>query len=67
MVRTDLAAEVYVGVDVSKGHLDVFVRPAAERFSVSNDAAGVDTLLARFEQEASRPTLVVLEATDWGL
>lgn len=63
--RTDPTAKVYVGVDVSKGRLDVFVRPTAERFSVPNDAAGVDALLARLleEQEAPRPALVVLEAT----
>ncbi len=60
----DPTAEIYVGVDVSKGRLDVFVRPTAERFSVPNDAAGVDALLARLlEQEQARPALVVLEAT----
>ncbi len=63
--RTDPTAEIYVGVDVSKGRLDVFVRPTAERFSVPNDATGVDALLARLleEQEEARPALVVLEAT----
>jgi transposase len=63
--RTDPTAEIYVGVDVSKGRLDVFVRPTAERFSVPNDTAGVDALLARLEQEQeeARPALVVLEAT----
>jgi transposase len=48
-------------VDVSKGRLEVFVAPTAERFGVPNDDAGVDELLARLEE--SSPALVVLEAT----
>jgi transposase len=54
-------AKVYAGVDVSKGRLEVFVYPTAERFSVPNDNSGVDELLARLEE--SSPVLVVLEAT----
>ena len=53
--------EVYAGVDVSKGRLEVFVAPTAERFGVPNDDTGVDELLARLEE--SSPALVVLEAT----
>jgi len=48
-------------VDVSKGRLEVFVHPTAKRFSVPNDDAGADELLARLEE--STPALVVLEAT----
>jgi transposase len=48
-------------VDVSKGRLEVFVHPTAERFGVSNDETGVDELLVRLEELS--PTLVVLEAT----
>src|SRR5215208_2352249 len=53
--------KVYAGVDVSKGHLEVFVAPTGERFSIPNDDVGVDELLARLEE--STPALVVLEAT----
>ena len=53
--------KVYVGVDVSKGHLEVFVAPTGERFSVTNDDSGIDELLARLDKPS--PALVVLEAT----
>ena len=53
--------KVYAGVDVSKGRLEVFVHPTAERFGVPNNDAGADELLARLEE--SSPALVVLEAT----
>jgi transposase len=60
-VSSATTTKVYAGVDVSKGHLEVFVLPTAERFGVPNDEAGVAELLARLEP--SSPTLVVLEAT----
>ena len=59
---TTTATKVYAGVDVSKGHLEVFVLPTGERFSVPNDDSGVEELLARLD-EPSSPALVVLEAT----
>jgi transposase len=54
-------------VDVSKGRLEVCVRRGREAregehaFSVSNDPAGIETLLARLLEEL--PALVILEAT----
>jgi transposase len=59
--------EVYAGVDVSKERLEVCVRRGREAkedehtFGVSNDPAGMETLLARLLEE--RPALVILEAT----
>jgi transposase len=59
--------EAYAGVDVSKERLEVCVRRGREAgegedtFSVSNDPAGTQTLLARLLEE--RPVLVILEAT----
>jgi transposase len=50
-------------VDVSKGHLEVFVHPTAERFGVPNDDSGVEELLARLKASSSPAALVVLEAT----
>jgi transposase len=50
-----------VGVDVSKGRLDVFVRPIGEHFAVPNDGAGIEEILVRLEE--ARPVLVVLEAS----
>ena len=51
----------YVGVDVSKRTLDVFVRPDDEALVFSNDEAGVAELVARVRVLA--PERVVFEAT----
>jgi transposase len=42
-------AVVWIGIDVSKDRLDVFVRPHKLRFSVVNDDRGHDELIARLE------------------
>jgi transposase len=52
---------MFVGIDVSKEHLDVALRPAAEAWQVANDAAGIADVCARLTQSA--PALIVLEAT----
>jgi transposase len=51
----------FVGIDVSKAHLDVYVRPSGESFRVSRDDAGFAALIARVRPLT--PTVVVLEAT----
>jgi transposase len=51
----------FVGIDVSKAHLDVAIRPAAAAFRVANDPAGLAELVARLGPTA--PALAVLEAT----
>jgi transposase len=53
--------DIFVGIDVSKARLDVFVRPSGEVWSVGNDEAGFAELIARFNR--LNPALVVLEAT----
>ena len=53
-------SDLWVGVDVSKGRLDVAMRPTDTDLSVSNDEAGVSELVARFQGAV---TLVVVEAT----
>ena len=52
---------VFVGLDVAKATLDVALRPSGERWSVSNDEAGVAALVDRLRPLP--PTLVVCEAT----
>lgn len=52
---------MFVGIDVAKAELVVSVLPGAERFTVENDEAGVRALVQRIA--ASRPQLIVLEAT----
>jgi transposase len=39
----------FVGIDVSKDKLDVYIRPGGETFVVSRDAAGLDELIKRLK------------------
>jgi transposase len=52
---------MFVGIDVSKKHLDVSCRPGGETYRVANDETGVAELTRRFALKP--PTLVVMEAT----
>jgi transposase len=54
-------AVLFVGIDVSKQHLDVAVRPSGETWTVPHDEAGLSALVTRLR--ALAPTLIVLEAT----
>ena len=51
----------YVGIDVSKERMDVAVRPTDERWSISNDEAGIRQLVSRLK--TLEPAIVVLEAS----
>jgi transposase len=51
----------FVGIDVSKAHLDVATRPDGATWRVANDPAGIASLVGRLAPLA--PALVVLEAT----
>lgn len=51
----------YVGIDVSKGTLDLAVRPTGGRQQHANDAAGIAQLIKHLRKV--RPALVVCEAT----
>jgi transposase len=50
-----------VGIDVSKGLLDVAVLPEGESWSATNDEEGISQIVKRLK--SLRPRLVVLEAT----
>lgn len=52
---------IYVGIDVSKAHLDIAVRPSGAHWQVENQAAGIAQLVERLQE--LQPTLIVLEAT----
>jgi transposase len=54
-------APTFVGIDVSKAHLDVAIRPGGPPERAPNDPAGIAALVVRLEPLA--PTLVVVEAT----
>jgi transposase len=51
----------FVGIDVSKGQLDIACRPEHTRWNVTNDSTGIGELLSQLRQ--LQPTLIVLEAT----
>src|SRR5512147_2919293 len=52
---------LFVGIDVSKAHLDIARRPGHQVDRHTNDPAGIAALVARLQPLA--PSLVVLEAT----
>jgi transposase len=51
----------FIGVDVSKDHLDVSIRPMVQRMRFTNDDEGIDMLIKSFQPLS--PTLIVMEAT----
>src|SRR5712691_3558465 len=54
-------SQLFVGIDVAKAQRDIAVRPTGERWTVTNDEAGIAALVAQLQAVA--PTLMVLEAT----
>ena len=56
-----MTSVLLVGVDVAKERLDVAVRPSGETWSVSNDEAGVVSLVGRLRP--LQPALIGCEAT----
>jgi len=52
---------IVVGIDVSKGRLDVAIRPTGELFAVSRDTDGLSALVARLQPLGA--SLIALEAT----
>jgi transposase len=53
----------HVGIDLSKGRLEVCLMPEGEAFALANDQEeGIDSLIEHLQEEA-RPELVVLEAS----
>jgi transposase len=51
----------FIGIDVSKAHLDCVCRPRNEALHVTNDSEGIEELVNHVQRLA--PTLIVLEAT----
>lgn len=55
------AVPMFVGIDISKTHLDVALRPSGATKSVPNDSSGIMTLMEWLG--TVNPVLIVLEAT----
>lgn len=60
-VDDTMNAELFIGIDVSKDHLDIAVRPTAQRWTCNNNDAGVEELATKLTDLA--PTLIVMEST----
>lgn len=60
-VHADAMATVYVGIDVCKARLDVYLHPIGERFAIANDAGGWRCLRRRLG--GLTVALAVMEAT----
>ena len=56
-----MKTQVFVGIDVSKQHLDVAVRPQGRHFVTPNNDRGIKQLVKRLA--ALKPQLIVLEAS----
>ena len=53
--------EIFVGIDVSKQHLDVSVRSTGDEFKVNNNEEGITEIVERMKRIS--PYLIVMEAT----
>jgi len=54
-------SKIFVGIDVSKNHLDICIAPAQERFRVVHDAEGIRQLTSRLTEV--HPECIAMEAT----
>jgi transposase len=53
--------DIFVGIDISKEHLDIAVRPTGQKWRMNNNDADISSLAERLKTLA--PTLIVVEAT----
>ncbi len=60
-MSSETQVECFVGIDVSKAHLDVYLRPLDRQFQVGNDPDGIGSLIGQLLTHPVR--LVVVEAT----
>ena len=60
---TDASELIFVGIDVSKGTLEVALDDSAKTQTLGNDEASVDALIAKLKPLAARVAVVLLEAT----
>jgi transposase len=57
----NLSQEISVGIDTGKSHLDVYIRPLDQTFTVDNSPAGIKAAIQRLK--SVRPARIVIEAT----
>jgi transposase len=56
-----MTGEMFVGIDVSKAHLDVAVRPTKERWQEDNTVEGIERLVTKLS--SLTPAAIITEAT----
>jgi transposase len=56
-----ISESVFIGIDVSKTHLDIAAQEEGDFWSVTNDSEGIRKLIQQLEQ--FKPQLIVLEST----
>lgn len=61
MAATAKTQKMFVGIDVSKDKLDVYIHPAGVSFAVSRDSDGLEQLVGRLKEFAL--AIVAIEAT----
>ena len=59
----ETVAKVFVGVDVSKKHLDIHLHPLNKAFRIENSKAGMKLLLSELSSHSDNIKQVVCEAT----
>jgi transposase len=60
-MTTSASSLLFVGIDISKAHLDVAIRPTGARWQVDNQEPGITALVDKLQH--LQPSLIVLEAT----
>lgn len=60
-MNTKMKPETFVGIDVSKAHLDIALRPTEKQWQVDNTVEGIEQLVE--QAKVIQPTLIILEAT----
>jgi transposase len=61
VMTDDAVSPVYVGIDVCKERLEIYILPSGERLEVANDASGRSKLVRRLQSLSIK--LVVIEPT----
>jgi transposase len=56
-----MTTQLFVGIDISKKHLDVAINPGAQTFTCPNTEAGIQKLVRRLQE--LNPQIILLEAT----
>jgi transposase len=56
-----MRSETFIGIDISKEQLDVYVLPRAVHFSCNNDTSGIESLVSRLQGED--PAVIIMEAS----